>query len=285
MKNCEIIEKILADDPLYVCPPSRGIPLDVFKYGNPQVECTGIVCAIASSVGVIRKAAELGYNLIISHENAFYIDTDAYDWLKGNEVFEEKAALLDEHDITLWRYHDHMHHHNPDKMFRGISRELGWTEYEIGGRTPNGGIYRQYMLPQKVKLGDLAKELKEKFGLNGLRVIGNFDAEVQKVGFLAHIFFAMNMGDKTMATEKIHTVDVWDGKFEALITFETLDWTTLSYVRDAAELGKPLGLLAVGHFNIEALGMRDMAKTWLPELLDNAVPVKYIEAGDMFKYI
>lgn len=284
MKHREIIEKILADDPMWVCPPER-VPLDVFKYGDPEAECKGVATAIASSVNVIRQAAEAGCNLVIAHENAFYIDTDATDWLEGNEVFEEKAALLDKYGITLWRYHDHMHRHDPDKMFEGITAELGWKDYYIGGRTPNGGIMHQYMLPAKVRLGDLAKEMKEKFGMNGLRVIGNLDSEVQKVGLLSHIFFAMISGDKTMSVEKVHTVDVWDGKFDALISIETLDWTVLSYVRDAAELGKPLGLLAVGHFNLEALGMRYMANAWLPKLLNNAVPVKYIEAGDMYKYI
>jgi len=284
MKHSEITNKILADDPIWLCPPNR-VPLDVYKYGNPEAECTGVACVLTSSVGAIRQAAEAGCNLMIAHENAFYIDTDETDWLKGDDVFEEKAALLDKHGITLWRYHDHMHRHSPDKMFEGITMELGWKDYHIGGRTPNGGVYQSYMLPNKVKLGDLAKEMKEKFSMNGIRVIGNLDAEVQKVGFLAHIFFAMISGDKTMSIEKIHTVDVWDGKFDVLLSFETLDWTVLSYIRDAAELGKPLGLLAVGHFSMEALGMRYMANTWLPKLLDNKIPVKYIESGDMYSYI
>ena len=284
MKHREITEKILADDPMWVCPPAR-VPLDVFKYGNPEDECTGVVCTISSTVNVIRQAAEAGCNLIIAHENAFYIDTDEYDWLRGNEVFEEKAALLDKHGITLWRYHDHMHRHRPDKMFTGITRELGWKDYHIGDSTPNNGIMQQYMLPEKVKLGDFAQEMKEKFLMNGLQVIGNLDAEVQKVGMLYHIFFALNMGDKSMSTEKVHTVDVWDGQFDVLLSIETLDWTVLSYVRDAAELGKPIGLLAIGHFNLENLGMRYMANTWLPKLLNNEVPVKFINAGDLFQYM
>ena len=284
MKHREIVEKILADDPMWVCPPSR-VPLDVFKYGDPDAECTGIACTLTSSVGVIRQAIKARCNLVIAHENAFYNDTDSYDWLKGNKVFEEKAALLDKHGITLWRYHDHMHFHRPDKMFAGITSELGWNGYHIGDHTPNGGIMQQYMLPEKVKLGDLAKEMKEKFCMNGIRMIGNPDDMVQKVGMLSHIFFALISGDKTMSIEKIHTVDVWDGNFDVLLSIETLDWTVLSYIRDAAELGKPLGLLAIGHFSLEAPGMRHMANTWLPKLLNNAVPVKYIESGDMFHYI
>ena len=284
MKHREITEKILADDPMWVCPPER-VPLDVFKYGDPEAECTGVAVAVAASVNVIRKAAEAGCSLVIAHENAFYIDTDETDWLKGNEVFEEKAAILDKHGITLWRYHDHMHHHKPDKMYMGVAAELGWQDYEVGGRSPNGGILHQYMLPSPVNFGDLAKEVKEKFGLNGLRIIGNQDAKVQKIGIMSHIFFALISGDKTMSIEKIHTIDMRQCDVDVLLTSETLDWTVLNYVRDAAELGKPLGVLAVGHFNRERLGMRNMANVWLPKLINNAVPVKYIEAGDMFNFI
>ena len=194
------------------------------------------------------------------------------------------TRVLDKYGIALWRYHDHMHHHKPDKVFEGVTAELGWNDYLVGGKSPNGGYLLQYILP-KTTLGALAHEVKNKFGMNGLRVIGNMEAEVRKVGVLMHIWFALMSGDKTMSIEKVHTVDLQECKFDVLISLETLDWTVLSYIRDAAELGMPKGLLAVGHFNFEALGMRYMANTWLPELLNGAVPVKYIEAGDMFSYI
>jgi putative NIF3 family GTP cyclohydrolase 1 type 2 len=284
MKNHEVLETIIADDPMWVCPPNR-VPLDVFKYGDPNAECKGIAVTVAASINAIHKAAEEGCNLIIAHENAFYTDTDETQWLKGNEVFEEKAALMDKYGIALCRYHDHMHHHKPDKMYAGVAVELGWQDYYIGSGSPNGSILHTFMLPEKIKLKDLAQEVKEKFALNGLRVIGNMDAEVQKVGIINHIFFALISGDKTMSIEKNHTVDIWQCEVDVVISAETLDWTALSYIRDAAELGLPLGVLAVGHFNRERLGMRNMANTWLPKLINNAVPVKYVETGDMFQFI
>ena len=41
---------------------------DKILYGDPDQECTGIVTTIYASVDVIRKAHELGANLIIAHE-------------------------------------------------------------------------------------------------------------------------------------------------------------------------------------------------------------------------
>ena len=41
---------------------------DKILYGDPNKECSGIVTTIYASVDVIRKAHELGANLIIAHE-------------------------------------------------------------------------------------------------------------------------------------------------------------------------------------------------------------------------
>ena len=41
---------------------------DGIKCGNPDVECTGIVTALVPTVDVIKKTAELGYNMLYVHE-------------------------------------------------------------------------------------------------------------------------------------------------------------------------------------------------------------------------
>ena len=63
---------------------SRGIDMDgnvidekktrdQVLYGETEKECTGIVTTCFASVDVIRKAHELGANLIIPHEALFGI--------------------------------------------------------------------------------------------------------------------------------------------------------------------------------------------------------------------
>lgn len=66
---------------------------------------------------------------------------DFPDW-KGdfeNSVQKEKEAYIREHRLTVWRDHDHMHTHQPDSIFAGVIKYLGWESYfntEISGMMP-----------------------------------------------------------------------------------------------------------------------------------------------------
>lgn len=127
MKNKEVIEKILQYHP-----PMAGYEgCDGYKSGDPDAECTGVVCALVPTVEVIRKAAALGANLIITHEPIYYMTPDFPQW-RGpfeNRVYEEKRAILQEKGITVWRDHDHIHVHQPDGIFTGVLKYLGWEDY------------------------------------------------------------------------------------------------------------------------------------------------------------
>ena len=52
---------------------------DKVLYGDVDKECTGVVTCIWASSNVIRKAHELGANLIISHEALFWNHGDHTD--------------------------------------------------------------------------------------------------------------------------------------------------------------------------------------------------------------
>jgi putative NIF3 family GTP cyclohydrolase 1 type 2 len=63
-----VIDLIIASVP--------GAPLedsvDVFKCGDPAQKVTGIVTTFTANMHVLRKAVDLGANLIITHEPTFY---------------------------------------------------------------------------------------------------------------------------------------------------------------------------------------------------------------------
>ena len=104
---------------------------DGFKCGNPSDECRGIVTTCAASMEVIRKAIELGANLILVHEPTFYTHMDPVDWLAGDPVYEQKRGLLDEHGIAVWRDHDHIHAHRPDRSLPASWQSWdGWTTWK-----------------------------------------------------------------------------------------------------------------------------------------------------------
>jgi len=77
---------------------------DTVKHGDPDAEVKGIVVTWLATNDVLRKAAELGANLVISHEGAFYPVYTEQDC--GRRHHEEKHGLLDELGITLFRCHD-----------------------------------------------------------------------------------------------------------------------------------------------------------------------------------
>ena len=80
MKIKEVTDKILAYHPKVS--EDHPHPCDGFKCGNDEDECTGIITSVAPSVDVIRKTAELGANLLIVHEPAFYTQLweEVYQW-------------------------------------------------------------------------------------------------------------------------------------------------------------------------------------------------------------
>ena len=269
MKIQEVIDRILAYHPAL----NRDKTCDGFKTGNPEDECTGIVTTCCASVEVIRKTIELGANLIICHEPAFYLHYDPTDWLEGkNEVYDEKRKLCDDHGIAIWRDHDHIHTHKPDGIRQGLMMELGWQDYLVGDT--NKPI--RFHLPETT-VRELALFLKEKIGLNGVRVIGNLDAKVRNVVVCGHIL--PSPANETAATELLNSDDV-----DVIIPGECIDWTTACYARDAGQLGKNKALISLGHINSEELGMK-YAAVWVRELVGDEVKVQYVKSADLYQYV
>ena len=261
----DVIDKIIAYHP----PLNKDVTCDGFKCGNPQDEVTGIVTTCNASVEVIRQAAKLGANLILCHEPVFYMHYDPYDWLQGkNEVFDEKLKLCNDHGIAIWREHDHIHNHKPDGIRYGLMKELGWEDYLVGD--PDMPIH--FCLPETT-VRDLAIFLKNKTGVNGVRVVGNMDAKVRTCVVCGHIV------DRKDLTELLNRDDI-----DVLIPGEICDFTTIAYARDAGQLGKKKAVICMGHFNSEELGMKYAAK-WVQELVGDAVPVQFVSSGDLYQYI
>lgn len=265
MKIQEVIDRILTYHPAL---PEEQPTCDGFKSGDPQAECTGIVTSVQASVEVIRKTAELGANLLIVHEPTFYSHMDSTDWLEGDQVFEQKKALLHEFGIAVWRDHDHIHAHRPDGIMTGFAAEMGWSSYIQG----DGSFRSNFLLPQTTPRA-IAQAMKEKLGLNAARVIGNLDCPVSKIGMVGHI-----MGDERQVTRRIR-----EEELDVAIALEALDWTTNSYIRDAGQLGMNKALILCGHINTEELGMK-WAVNWIHDLVPE-LPIQFVPSADLYQYV
>lgn len=283
MKIVQVIEKILEYHPTF---PDDYDGCDGYKSGDPEVECTGIATALVPTVAVIRKAAECGCNLLYVHEPSYYSTPDYPDWRAGfeNKVYEEKRALLEETGIVIYRDHDHTHAHRPDGIFTGVIKYLGWEEYQI----KQEGMTMYFEFPD-MTVGKMNQLLKEKLSLNGIRYIGRLDSTIKRVAIIGHLLpnifeHQPTTGDgfcPEYATEVMRLLE--EENVDAIIPGEVIDWTVISYIRDAVQLGKTKAVFNVGHFNIEELGMK-YAKDWILELIDHQVPVYYIPTGDIYSF-
>lgn len=291
MKIYEVIEKIKNY--------SRGIGMDGKQiddektrdkvlYGTTDRECTGIVTTCFASVDVIRKAHELGANLIIPHEALFWNHGDHQEWLQKDEnsVYYRKKELLDTYGITVWRNHDYIHSGIPDGnggwydgIFKGFLHEADLDKYyvmKIGNPVKYQGMPIELLIPEGITVRELAEKIIEGANLNGIRTIGNPDTVVHRVAIPMH---CLGFADKDTIS------DINRGNIDCLIAMELIDYTVNEYMRDGMMLGDNKAILAVGHFNVEEPGMKYMLK-WLPDALETEeLSLNFVQSGDMNTFI
>jgi len=89
----------------------------------------GIATSGMSTFDVLRRAASAGKNLVVTHEPTFYNDRDVDHRPGVGPGLPREAALHREHNLVVWRFHDHAHAMRPDPLVAGSARALGWTPY------------------------------------------------------------------------------------------------------------------------------------------------------------
>ena len=261
-------------DVIHAIQSQRSIPdkktVDGIIFGDPDVKLTGIVTTCTPTVEVIRKAVEIGFNLIISHEPTFYNHFDDTKYLVRDPVYEKKCELLSNGGITIYRDHDGIHAAHPDGIYHGIMSELCWNEFLFD----NSDRPCFYELPQ-LPLSHLVAFFKKKLDLQLVRVIGNTHISVSKIAYIGG-------GDPGM--DKKCTKLFMSSDIDVMIVGETVDWTVLSYINDAAQLGLKKAIIQLGHFNSESLGMKYYAE-WLKMIISDCPPTRYIHFKDMYQYL
>lgn len=287
MKKREVVDRILAYHPQL----ANYVGCDEYKSGGEEDECTGIVSALVPTMEVIRKTADLGCNLLIVHEPIYYQTPDFPCWRGNfeNQVQKEKKGYIKEKGITIWRDHDHMHAHQPDSIFTGVIKYLDWESClnrELSARMP---FFYVFDIPE-CTVADLGEHLKEKIGMNGVRYIGCAEDRIKRVAIAAHLYPNSAMTDEIKEDGFYHSYDMEIMKLmeteeiDAIIPGEIIEWTILSYIRDAAFMKKRKACFNIGHYNMEELGMRYAAE-WIGELVDHTVPVHYIPTGDTWNFL
>lgn len=234
---------------------------DTFKFGGPDTEVKGIATSAFVTMEVIGKAAAAGLNMIIPHEDTYWNDRDDVSIVEKDPLYARKVALMREHDIVVFRMHDHMHAQRPDFTYVGSARVLGLTGYETA---PQSHVF---VIPETT-LGDFAKQVQTRTGSRAFRVVGDPQARVSRI--------RLGVG---YATPAVNTDDI-----DLVISGEQQEadsnFDSPEYVMDAATLGIPKGWIVLGHTVSEEAGMLEMAqwiKGFVPEL-----PVELVKAEEPF---
>jgi putative NIF3 family GTP cyclohydrolase 1 type 2 len=247
-----------------------GIPwqqetVDTFKAGNPDAEVRGIAVTMMATLDVLQRAAAAGQNMIITHEPTFYNHLDKPDELEQKEndpVLAAKRAFIQQHNLVIWRFHDHWHRMKRDGIEAGMAHALAWERFQEPGN--------QYLFAiPETDLEHLAADLKSRLNIRVMRVVGDPKLKINKV--------ALVPGSSGFAKE---TRALEIGDVQVLVTGESREWETVEYVADAVTEGKPKALIMLGHIPSEQAGMEECAH-WLKTFVSE-VPVEFVPAREPF---
>jgi putative NIF3 family GTP cyclohydrolase 1 type 2 len=236
--------------------------VDTFKEGGPESKVTGIACTFMATVDVLKKAAKLGCNMVITHEPTYYNHLDNRDMLEGDPVYAAKQAIIQENNMVVFRFHDHWHRTTPDGIYTGMIDRLQWKTYLVEGEE-NIFKFPGYTLR------DITDHLKQLFPEANIRVIGNPRLAVK--------FAAFSAGAPGSAS---HIRLLQREEINLVVIGEAPEWESISYVRDAYQEGLPKAMIILGHTVSEEAGM-DYCATWMQSFIDK-IPVFFISSGDPF---
>jgi putative NIF3 family GTP cyclohydrolase 1 type 2 len=213
---------------------------------------------------VLVRSAAAGKNLIITHEPTFYNHLDRTDAFEEEHdpVWAKKERFIKEHNLVVWRFHDHWHRHRPDGILTGVVRELQWQKFQSAADAA------LFVIPE-MTVGQLAEQMKKRLGIHVLRTVANRDMKVTKVALVPGA-----------AGTQRHRQMLQRDDVEVLAIGEVPEWETIEYVGDAVAEGKRKALILLGHIPSEQPGMEDCAE-WLKTFI-HEVPVEFIAAREFF---
>ncbi|WP_341224524.1 Nif3-like dinuclear metal center hexameric protein [uncultured Arcticibacterium sp.] len=234
--------------------------VDNVKAGDPNTEVKGIATTFMATLEVLRKANATGLNFVITHEPTFYSHTDDLSTHADSPIQQAKLKFIEDNNMVVWRFHDHIHKNNPDMIYEGVIDVFDWKQYR------KDGVF--FEIPE-MTLAEIVADIETKFGAKTLRTVGDPEEKFTNVG--------MALGASGSGS---HFNRLANPATELLIVGETNEWETVPYVQDAISLGYKKALIVMGHADSEEAGMAYFAK-WLQELYEE-VPIKFIEAKNPY---
>ncbi|AWV98757.1 Nif3-like dinuclear metal center hexameric protein [Arcticibacterium luteifluviistationis] len=234
--------------------------VDNVKAGDPNTEVKGIATTFMATLEVLKKANARGLNFVITHEPSFYSHTDDLNIHADSPIQQAKLKFVEDNNMVVWRFHDHIHRNNPDMIYEGVVDVFDWQQYR------KDDVY--FEIPE-MTLAEIVADIETKFGAKTLRIVGDPEEKFTKVG--------MALGASGSGS---HFARLDNPNTELLIVGETNEWETVPYVQDAIELGYKKALIVMGHADSEEAGM-DYFSKWLKGFY-KTLPIEFIEAKNPY---
>jgi len=256
----QVIERIQT----HVGVPWLSQTVDTFKAGDPDTRVTGIATTMMATYDVLVRAAAAGKNFIITHEPTFYSHLDRTETFEKEHdpVWADKERFIHEHNLVVWRFHDHWHLMKPDGIMFGVVRALDWQKFQSAS-DPS-----LFVVPETT-VGQLAEQMKKRLGIHVLRYVANPEMKLTKVAL------APGASGPERHRKLLQRDDV-----EVLAIGEVPEWETIEYVSDAVSEGKKKALILLGHIPSEQPGMEYCAE-WLKTFVSE-VPVEFVATKEPF---
>lgn len=268
----QVVEAIYAKAAAEGVPPfTRPSRRDTFKIGDPDTPITGIATTGMSTFDMLKRAVADGRNFIITHEDTWFRDDDIVDFQADDPIYRAKKAYIEEHKLVIWRNHDLAHRMHPDQLFAGQLRLLGWQADKAD--TVALGRWPIVTLPQPMTLEALARYVTQRTGTHSHRITGPRGMMVRKVaigvGYAFPDFTAVPEADVIVGGESA------EGSDSNLPTYDVT-----AFAQDSTLLGRPRGVILLGHMGTEDIGMKLMAE-WIASFIKD-VPIRYMPATEPF---
>ena len=235
--------------------------VDGFRAGDADVEVTGVVVAARASTGVLKRAVELGANIVISR-TAFYADSQDRPVTRPEPALAEKIAYVAENKLVVLRLQDARTRPAGLAVATAYPRAIGLARPRPGINLADGLVYAT---PPTTVL-DLVRRTKAALPTRTVRLVGDPQMRVRGVAV------ATETNRPNALAPLIARPDV-----ELLITGEVHETETTPYVMDAIMLGRPKAMLIVGSIAMEEPSARALAE-WLRGVTRR--PVTYVPSNE-----
>lgn len=243
--------------------------VDKILFGHSDMEVRGIAVSFTASYEALKKAAELGLNLFLTHEGMFYSHhNDETSWQENSPIYKAKMKLIQSQKMTVYRFHDYPHRYVPDRITSGLIHALG-----IRGEVQHLQAASLVQMEDDMSVRQVAEWIKGKLQISHVRLIGDPDMVCRRIGLAV----GYRGGSQ-------HLIPLYENEhLDLIIAGEGPEWETPEYIRDVLTLGGGKALLMLGHAASEEPGMSRIADR-IRDLYPH-IPVYFIPASPLIQVI